>query len=484
MINRLLPLLLLLSVLLFGKTIQEQVSSLEKQIPTASKAQTVTILHDLENLYISAVIEGDKKQIVRILKDMIACQKALGLDSSAYERELAELLPPPKQIHTKPSKSGKMTQSPSTKPGRIRSIALKDHTLILKFDHPITTKAIHHFQIPTPTSYKDVYDLETNLYFTPPTLSIPGIEKIKIAQNRKNRVRIVLQNSSRFTSDMFIRQGTLFIRINTPARPLVYAPPPAKFQPKKSVPLKRTKKERKRSPTTATSSAAVYASSKTIVIDPGHGGKDPGAVGYKRYQEKKAVLAIAKKLKTILKKRGYRVYLTRERDTFIKLRDRTHFANEKNADLFISIHANAAPKKKRLSMRGIETFFLSPAKTEKAKRIAAIENREAGMLGALSKDTLLSFLNRNKIVQSNKLAIDIQGGILSYLKKKYEGIVDGGVREAPFWVLVGAQMPAVLIEVGYITNPKEADRLFNPFYQKRFAEGIARGIDNYFLKNR
>ena len=350
----------------------------------------------------------------------------------------------------------------------------------MKFDRPITEKEIRHFQIPTPTSYKDVYDIETNLYFSAPSLSIPGIEKIKIAQNRKDRVRIVLQNSSRFTSDSFIRHGTLFIRINTPTRPLVHAPPPAKYLPKKSVPLKRAQKRG----TSSLKTSAVYASSKTIVIDPGHGGKDPGAVGYKRYQEKKAVFAIAKKLKSILRKKGYKVYLTRESDTFIKLRDRTHFANRKNADLFISIHANAAPKKKRLSMHGIETFFLSPAKTEKAKRIAAIENKEAGMLGDLSKDTLLSFLNRNKIVQSNKLAIDIQGGILSHLKKKYDRIADGGVREAPFWVLVGAQMPAVLIEAGYITNPKEADRLFNPFYQKRFAEGIARGIDNYFLKNR
>jgi len=104
-------------------------------------------------------------------------------------------------------------------------------------------------------------------------------------------------------------------------------------------------------------------------------------------------------------------------------------------------------------------------------------------LDKYSKNTLLSFLNRTKIVQSNKLAIDIQSGLLSSVKKKYDKIVDGGVREAPFWVLVGAQMPAVLIEVGYITNPTEAERLFNPFYQKALALGIRNGINNYFAKN-
>jgi N-acetylmuramoyl-L-alanine amidase len=101
----------------------------------------------------------------------------------------------------------------------------------------------------------------------------------------------------------------------------------------------------------------------------------------------------------------------------------------------------------------------------------------------MSKNTLLSFLNTTKIVQSNKLAIDIQKGMLTKVRKKHKNVRDGGVREAPFWVLVGAQMPAVLVEIGYITNPTEADRLFNPFYQKSLAEGIANGVNNYFINN-
>jgi len=101
----------------------------------------------------------------------------------------------------------------------------------------------------------------------------------------------------------------------------------------------------------------------------------------------------------------------------------------------------------------------------------------------LSKNTLLNFLNREKIIQSNKLAIDIQANILKSLRAKYKDIKDGGVRPAPFWELVGAGMPAVLVEVGYITNPTEAQRLFNPFYQNRIAKGLADGVESYFLKN-
>ena len=99
-----------------------------------------------------------------------------------------------------------------------------------------------------------------------------------------------------------------------------------------------------------------------------------------------------------------------------------------------------------------------------------------------SKETFLNVFNREKIVLSNKVAIDIQSNMLSSVKKKYE-VDDGGVREAPFWVLVGATMPSVLIEIGYITNPDESDKMFNPQYQKLIVEGISNGIDQYFTNN-
>jgi N-acetylmuramoyl-L-alanine amidase len=224
--------------------------------------------------------------------------------------------------------------------------------------------------------------------------------------------------------------------------------------------------------------------SKVIVIDAGHGGKDGGAVGYKRYTEKKIVLQVALKLGKELKRRGYRIYYTRTKDKFIQLRDRTKIANDKNADLFLSIHANAAPKKSRyLSMKGLETFFLSPARSERSKNVAALENKsDIDEMNHFSKQTYLNFLNREKIIASNKMALDVQQGMLSSLRSKYT-ITDGGVREAPFWVLVGAQMPSILIEIGYITNPTDAQNMVNPTYQDLLVKGIAGGVDSYFYKN-
>jgi len=479
-------LLVCVTLLLADKALYMEVEGLYKKIPYASKEQTKQILHDLENFYINAVVQNDKKSIVKTLKGIVKCQKLLGLDSSTYEKELYTLTgkkesaaPAAKRTTPLPPAESKLLFSAPD----IRSIKVEQNTLMIKFSRPIQTDDVLSFDIANKGTYKDIFDIRANLNFQPPKLHFSNLKSAKIAQNRRNKVRVVLQNDSKIYAKAFIRKGTLFIKVNnqtTNPATIVKREKPV-FKPIRKQPKIQTPKQVPLS--VPTPSKAVYANNKIIVIDAGHGGKDSGAVGYKKYQEKRAVLKIAKLLKNMLQKQGYKVYLTRERDKFIKLSDRTHFANQKKADLFISIHANAAPASQKLSLKGIETFFLSPAKTEKAKRIAAKENAAAMNLDKYSKNTLLSFLNRTKIVQSNKLAIDIQSGLLSSVKKKYDKIVDGGVREAPFWVLVGAQMPAVLVEVGYITNPTEAERLFNPFYQKALASGIRNGINNYFAKN-
>jgi N-acetylmuramoyl-L-alanine amidase len=223
---------------------------------------------------------------------------------------------------------------------------------------------------------------------------------------------------------------------------------------------------------------------KVIVIDPGHGGKDPGAIGYKKYREKIVVYKISKHLRNILKKRGYKVYMTRYSDKFIKLKNRTAYANKKKADLFVSIHANAVGKKHAKKVHGIECYFLSPSKSKKAERIAATENSaDLSDMNSYGKKSFLNFLNHRKIVASNKLAIDLQRGMLGALSKKYKNVKDGGVREGPFWVLVGAQMPAVLVEVGFISHPTEAKRLVDDNYRKTMAKGLADGIERYFANN-
>ena len=221
-----------------------------------------------------------------------------------------------------------------------------------------------------------------------------------------------------------------------------------------------------------------------IAIDAGHGGKDAGANAYKRY-EKNITLAISLKLEKALKQKGYKVFLTRKKDIYLGLRERTKMANEKKSDLFISIHANSiADKSNADKVYGIETYFLSPARSERSKNAAAIENKsDIEEMNYFSKQTFLNFLNREKIISSNKLAIDIQGGILSAIPKKYSP-KDGGVKEAPFWVLVGALMPAVLIEVGYISHPEESKNIADPIYQNHLVNGIVNGIESYFEKNK
>ncbi len=221
-----------------------------------------------------------------------------------------------------------------------------------------------------------------------------------------------------------------------------------------------------------------------IAIDAGHGGKDPGAVGYKKYREKIVVYQIARELKNILKARGYKVYMTRDKDKFVKLSNRTKFANKKDADIFISIHANAIGRKNAKKVHGVECYFLNRSRSARAKRVAAKENSaDLSDMDFYGKESFLNTVNSHNIVAANKLAIDLQRGMLGSLNKRYKNVRDGGVREGPFWVLVGAQMPSVLVEVGFLTHPTEAKRLVNRKYQNHLAKGLANGVERYFLNN-
>ncbi len=499
MIKKFLLLFLLFSITVFAQDLSQRIDKTIKQIPYASKEQTKQILHDLENLYINSVVSGEKKSIALALKGIIKCQKILQLNSSTYERELANFKPKPYIKKPKKSKNLEESKIEPIEPLKVhktekkiesltlKSIETKDRTIIIKFNKPIKSNDVSSFNLKQFKIFKNIYTIKATLLFYPHQIVIDTLDSVKIKQNKKEEVRIILSNSSKIYSKSFIREGTLFIKINNDKKKKkekIINIPVAKTVPIKKDIKKVTHPKSIKKSQPLNQVDKVYATSKVIVIDAGHGGKDSGAVGYKKRLEKKSVLTIAKLVKKFLKAKGYKVYMTRDDDTFIKLSKRTHFANEKDADLFISIHANAAPKDKISSLKGIETFFLSPAKTAKAKRIAAKENKAASNMNAFSQNTFLSFLNRTKIIQSNKLAIDLQSEMLSNIRKKHKDVRDGGVREAPFWVLVGAQMPAALIEIGYITNPIESDRLANPFYQKLLAKGIVNGINNYFYHNR
>jgi len=223
---------------------------------------------------------------------------------------------------------------------------------------------------------------------------------------------------------------------------------------------------------------------KRVVIDPGHGGKDPGAVGPRGTREKDIVLRVSKKLGKLLKKDGVEVIYTRDRDKFVPLNDRTEIANSKKADLFISIHTNASKKRKT---RGMETYFLSWSNDREAIRVAARENKVSikkmqKMQGGLSM--ILQDLARNsKREESKRLAYSVQSEMVNSLKRDYNKIQDLGVKYALFYVLVGAEMPSILVEISFISNRDEEKRLATNKYRDRIAKAIAKGIDKYISKS-
>jgi N-acetylmuramoyl-L-alanine amidase len=229
---------------------------------------------------------------------------------------------------------------------------------------------------------------------------------------------------------------------------------------------------------------AVASVKRRIVIDAGHGGHDPGAVGPNKLCEKDVVLDIALKLKKLLaNKPNLEIFLTRDKDVYLKLEERTAIANSKNADLFVSVHANASPNR---TARGVETYFLNWTDDEEAMKVAARENQIS--LKKMKKlrddrdylDVTLGDLHREfKRDESVKLANYIQKAMVGDLSKSHSHVVDLKVKWAPFYVLFGAQMPSVLVEVSFISNPLEERLLSKDSYRVEVARSIAAGIDRY-----
>lgn len=216
---------------------------------------------------------------------------------------------------------------------------------------------------------------------------------------------------------------------------------------------------------------------RRIVLDAGHGGKDCGAIGVNGLKEKDVVLEVAKKVKQkIGKQLSCEVILTRDEDIFLPLEERTAIANTRECDLFISIHANAAPNKEA---RGIETYFLNLATDENAMQVAARENATSAKNISDLQKILNDLMLNCKINESCRLAEDIQSLLAGRLSKKYGGVNNLGVKQAPFFVLIGAQMPSVLVEISFLSNPLEAGRLKDEGYLDHIAEHLADGIHKY-----
>lgn len=233
-----------------------------------------------------------------------------------------------------------------------------------------------------------------------------------------------------------------------------------------------------------TDKPAASITRRRIVIDPGHGGHDPGAVGPNNLYEKDVALDIALKLKKILADDPLNeVFLTREKDVFIPLEERTAIANRKSADLFVSVHANASVTRRA---RGIETYLLNWTDDEEAIKVAARENKiSLKKMKALNRqmdivEVIKSDLSRShKRDESVNLANYVQRSLISNLEVNYGHVLNLGVKQALFYVLFGAKMPSVLVEVSFISNPEEERLLSRDAYREDIARAIADGLNSY-----
>ena len=219
-----------------------------------------------------------------------------------------------------------------------------------------------------------------------------------------------------------------------------------------------------------------------IVIDPGHGGHDPGAKG-KGVTEAELVLDVALRLETLLRKvPGVDVILTRRTDEFIQLPERTAIANREGADLFLSIHANASTNGQA---HGIETYFLNFANNQSAAAVAARENAASTQAMGGLPDFVKAIALNNKLTESRDFALHVQHAMLERQRTANKLLKDLGVKQAPFVVLIGANMPSVLAEMGFVTNPQEAKLLKANAYRQKIAESLFNAIRKYqtSLKN-
>ena len=216
---------------------------------------------------------------------------------------------------------------------------------------------------------------------------------------------------------------------------------------------------------------------RSIVIDPGHGGFDPGCLDGAGLQEKDLTLDISLKLRDIIRaSTKLDVIMTRETDILVPLETRTVVANQHRADLFVSIHVNAFPDKRR---QGVETFYLNFSTDPRVNELAARENfTTTKTIGEMDK-IIRKIVQNSKIIESRDLAEKIQGSLVKDLSSQYADVKDLGTKGGPFWTLIGAEMPSILVEVSHISNPKEAQRLRDDAYRRQIARGIFDGLMAY-----
>ena len=303
---------------------------------------------------------------------------------------------------------------------------------------------------------------------TPIRLSKGDLKAIRMGQYEPYKARIVLDFAR-------MEQVHVFTLTNPDRIVMDVAQDQAVLE--RLVNINRIKENLKEPDPSPTLSEQLGMKVSKVVIDAGHGGKDPGCIGKSGLMEKDLTLDIALRLKSLLEEKlGLHVIMTRDRDVFVPLEERTEIANRAKADLFLSIHVNAA---KNRNLRGVETWFLDLAASEHAKQVAARENSYSTKAMSDLETILNDLLLNNKTQESSRLAEILQGALTSDLSQAYRSVKNLGVKGAPFMVLQGAKMPSVLSEVSFISNPTEEKRLKNEQYRRTIALGLYKGIQSF-----
>ncbi|MEO1938965.1 MAG: N-acetylmuramoyl-L-alanine amidase, partial [Sulfurimonas sp.] len=384
---RSLALLFVLLVSLYGQSESELLKRANKLVNSSSKSEQFRAYNDYKNLYLRALMNENKTMKRKALEGIVKSGRKLHIDVSDYAKELANYKKKhPSSIKKKTKLKYKSVQKKKPKKKiyvrsshKLKTVRWQDGRLVLQFDKKLRNNQINYFTLYDKKTkhYKYIFDIHASMLMRSQTLRKRGIEKIKLAQFNQNTLRLVFENPKK-----------LSIRFKKENNKLIIRSEPKEKKQSKAVLKKRAQRvQAKKAPTR-------LDRNKVIVIDAGHGGKDPGAIGYRGLKEKDVVLKIAQELRNILRARGYKVYMTRDRDIFIKLRHRTKYANRKKADLFISIHANAVGRKDAKKVQGVECYFLSKSRSARAKRVAAIENSaDLNDMNYYGKESFLNTLN-------------------------------------------------------------------------------------------
>ena len=310
-----------------------------------------------------------------------------------------------------------------------------------------------------------------------PAIDNTLLRQVRIAQYSADVVRVVLDMQKHTAYNAFMLGDPSRLMIDIAGDPDADRPPSSAAR---ASPGPATRKSAEDADNGATASKIPNGLRK-IVLDPGHGGKDPGAIGPGGLAEKDVVLSIAKKLALKLKtEMGVQVVLTRKDDRFVQLEDRTALANAEDADLFVSLHVNASPN---ADARGIETYYLDNTTDEAAIRLAARENATSRK-NISDLQFILSDMTQNmKLEDSITLAYRLQTSLVSGMGKSMGEVRDLGVKKALFNVLVGARMPSVLVEMFFITNRDENRAMTQPGYQDDMVNALYEGIQKYAQSN-